>query len=554
MRLIKLNIDGESREYLIEEKSKGLKLEDIVQEVEDNYDGYVTVASINNKLYELTEIVNEDCNIKFLDTNNSDGFRVYSRTLTLVFIMACEELFNNCKVSIEHSLSNGLYCEVHYSRQLNNQDTINIRNKMKEIIENDYDIKKYVVTKKEAIEFFEANNMNESAELLKYKEHDDVKIYKCNDHVDHFYGHMLPSTGYLKTFDIDKYEGGFILLGPKEEDKRKVREFIPQPKLSNVYLEMEKWSKLMGVDTVLSLNKIVEQGHYGEIIRIVEALQEKKLGQIADIIKQENKRIILIAAPSSSGKTSFAQRLYTHLRVNNLKPISISLDDYFVDREKTPLDEFGNYDFESIYAIDLKRFNSDLKDLLDGKEVTIPRFNFKEGKSEEGKKLKIEKNQPIILEGIHGLNPMLTSSIPDKDKFKIYLSVLTQINLDEHNRIPTTDLRLIRRIVRDNQFRGHDASRTILTWESVRRGEKLNIFPYQEEADMIFNSSCVYELAILKTFVKPLLEEIDRNSEAYSEANRLLKFLQYFVELTDISDLPPNSIIREFIGGSKIVE
>ena len=553
MRQLNLIIEDEKKVFFIEDDSPGIELKEIADEVEENYDGYIALSSINNKLYELTTTIKEDCTIKFLDTNNADGYRVYSRTLTLVFIMACKELYHNCKVSIEHSLSNGLYCEVHTDRKLSEKDTDDIRLKMQEIIDSDYKIEKIILSKKEAIEFFNRHNLKSKAELLKYKEHDDVKIYKCNNYIDNFYGHMLPSTGYLKTFDVLKYEGGFMLLGPREEDKSKVREFVPQPKLSNIYLEMEKWSNLMGVDTVLSLNKIIENNRYGELIRIVEALQEKKIGEIADIIKQENKRIILIAAPSSSGKTSFAQRLSIHLKVNNLQPVSISLDDYFVDREKTPLDEFGNYDFESIYAIDLERFNRDLSDLLKGKEVTIPRFNFKEGKSEEGNKLKIEKNQPIILEGIHGLNPILTSSIPDKDKFKIYLSVLTQINLDDHNRIPTTDLRLIRRIVRDNQFRGHDATRTILSWESVRRGEKQNIFPYQEEADVIFNSSCVYELPILKTYVEPLLEDISRDSKAYSEANRLLKFLQYFIELKDISDLPPTSIIREFIGGSKIV-
>ena len=554
MRQLNLTIEDKLKVFLIDENSPGIKLEDIANEFEENYSGYITLASINNKLTELTTIISNDCNIKFLDTNSSDGYRVYSRTLTLVFIMACEALYENCSVSIEHSVSNGLYCEVHGNKILNEKDKDDIKQKMQEIIDSDYKIEKTILNKAEAIDFFYNHNMKSKAELLKYKEHDDVKIYKCNNYIDHFYGHMLPSTGYLKTFDILKYENGFILLGPKEFDKINVREFIPQPKLSNIYLEMEKWSTLMGVDTVLSLNKIIEKESYGELIRIVEALQEKKLGEIADMIKQENKRIILIAAPSSSGKTSFANKLAIHLKVNNLKPISISLDDYFVDREKTPLDKFGNYDFESIYAIDLDRFNKDLSDLLEGKEVTIPRYNFKSGKSEEGKKIKIEKNQPIILEGIHGLNPMLTSSIPSKDKFKIYLSVLTQINLDRHNRIPTTDLRLIRRIVRDNQFRGHDATRTILTWDSVRRGEKQNIFPYQEEADVIFNSSCVYELPILKVYVKPLLENIDSTSEAYNEANRLLKFLQYFLELKDISDLPPTSIIREFIGGSKIVE
>lgn len=554
MRQLNLTIEDKIKVFFIDEDSPGIKLEDIANEFKENYSGYITLASINNKLKELTTIISNDCNIKFLDTNTSDGYRVYSRTLTLVFIMACEALYKNCNVSIEHSLSNGLYCEIHGDKIFNEKDKDDIKKKMKEIIDSDYKIEKTILNKTEAIEFFYDYNMKSKAELLKYKEHDDVKIYKCNNYIDHFYGHMLPSTGYLKIFDILKYENGFILLGPKEFDKLNVREFIPQPKLSNIYLEMEKWSTLMGVDTVLSLNKIIEKGTYGELIRIVEALQEKKLGEIADMIKQENKRIILIAAPSSSGKTSFANKLAIHLKVNNLKPISISLDDYFVDREKTPLDKFGNYDFESIYAIDLDRFNKDLSDLLKGKEVTIPRYNFKNGKSEEGKRIKIEKNQPIILEGIHGLNPMLTSSIPNKDKFKIYLSVLTQINLDRHNRIPTTDLRLIRRIVRDNQFRGHDATRTILTWDSVRRGEKQNIFPYQEEADVIFNSSCVYELPILKAYVKPLLENIDSTSEAYNEANRLLKFLQYFLELKDISDLPPTSIIREFIGGSKIVE
>ena len=310
----------------------------------------------------------------------------------------------------------------------------------------------------------------------------------------------------------------------------------------------------MGVDTVLSLNKIIEEKKYGEIIRIVEALHEKKIGQIADIIKQENKRIILIAAPSSSGKTSFATRLCIHLKVNNLNPISISLDDYFVNRVDTPLDEFGKLDYESIYAINIERFNRDLNDLLAGKEVQLPKYNFLTGKSEQGKTLKIDENQPIILEGIHGLNPLLTASIPDSQKFKIYLSVLTQINLDDHNRIPTTDLRLIRRIVRDNQFRAHTAEMTINTWASVRRGEEKNIFPYQEEADLMFNSACVYELALLKTYVKPLLEEIPEDSEAYIEAKRLLKFLQYFVGLDDLSDIPPTAIIREFVGGSKIVD
>ena len=555
MGKINLKIEEKNKEFYLEKNEKGIKLEDLINENLGEYNGFITLGIINNKLHELSYEVKEDCEINFIDTSSEDGSRVYFRVMSLIFIMACKELFDNKRVTIEHSLSNGLYCEVHLNRNLNEDDINKIKNKMIEIINNDYQIEKILTTKKEAIKVFEKYEMNEKAELLKYKEYDDVKIYKCNDYVDHFYGYMLPSTGYIKTFDLKLYNKGVIVLGPSEKDKNKPMEFLPQPKLSNVYKEAEEWSKLMKIDKVVSLNEIIENGKYGDVIRTVEALHEKNLSKIADIIKEQNKRVILIAAPSSSGKTSFAHRLSIHLRVNNLNPVSISLDDYFVDREKTPLDEFGNFDFESIYAIDLDRFNLDLQKLLNGEEISVPRFNFKLGKREEtGKKLKIDSNQPIILEGIHGLNPTLTSSIPNEDKFKIYISALTQINLDDHNRIPTTDLRLIRRMVRDYNFRGYSAEKTIMQWDSVRRGEKKNIFPYQEEADIIFNSACVYELAALKTYAKPLLEEISKNNAAYIEANRILKFLQYFVELRDISDIPSTSILREFIGGSKIVD
>lgn len=531
------------------------KLSDIAKEFEDEYKGYVTLGLIDNKLRELSYIVKNDCEIKFLDTTNVDGHRVYFRTMTFLFTIACKELFDDCRVTIEHSLSNGIYCEVYKNSSITEEDINNIKEKMNNIINNNDEIEKIITTKEDAIKLFDEHKMYEKSELLKYKEYDDVKVYKCRGHIDHFYGYMLPSTGYVKTFDVKKYKHGIIILGPSDEDKNEPMKLNPQPKLANIYYEAEQWSELIGVDKVTTLNKMVENNEYPEIIRTVEALHEKKISQIADMIKEQNKRVILIAAPSSSGKTSFAHRLSIHLRVNSLKPVSISLDDYFVNREDTPLDEYGNFDFESIYAIDLERFNSDLKKLLNGEEISLPKFNFKLGiREESGKKLKINNDQPIILEGIHGLNPILTSSIPDEDKFKIYISALTQINLDDHNRIPTTDLRLIRRIVRDFNFRGYSAEKTILQWESVRRGEKKNIFPYQEEADTIFNSACVYELAALKKYAKPLLEDINRNSPAYIEANRLLKFLQYFVGMEDISDIPSISILREFIGGSKIVD
>lgn len=525
--MVNLNIDGCKKTYDLKNNTDGIRLSDIAKDFENNYSGYISLAVVNNDVQELNTYIKEDSDIKFLDTKNPDGLRVYTRTLNLVFIMACKCLFKDSRVVIEHSLSNGVYCEIYLGRDITEEDISKIKDKMDKIIAKDYDINKNIYTKKEAIEIFKSIGLDEKAELIKYKENDIVKIYKCNNYIDHFYGYLMPSTGYIKSYDLFKYRNGVILMAASEDDKHIPKKFVPQPKLANIYKEAEKWSNLMGVDKVLSLNKIIEEKKYGEIIRIVEALHEKKIGQIADIIKQENKRIILIAAPSSSGKTSFATRLCIHLKVNNLNPVSISLDNYFVDRDKTPLDEFGKLDYESINAINLERFNKDLKDLLEGKKVQLPRYNFITGKSEAGEILQIEKNQPIILEGIHGLNPVLTASIPDDEKFKIYLSALTQLNLDDHNRIPTTDLRLIRRIVRDNQFRGHTAEMTIMGWPSVRRGEEKNIFPYQEEADVMFNTACVYELALLKTYAKPLLEHIGEDSEAYIEAKRLLKFLQF---------------------------
>ncbi|OSB09366.1 nucleoside kinase [Paraclostridium bifermentans] len=551
MENINIKIDNKNYEY-----PKNVALDIIAKDLSNEYKGIVTIGKIKNKLKDLNSTLDKNCDLELIDTTQPDGMRVYMRTLSLIFIKACEEIFNGCKVTIEHSLSNGLYCEIKNNKsEVTEEDIEKIKAKVKSIIESDLKIEKIVTDKSEAIKILKNNNKNAKAELLKYKEYEDVKLYKCGGYINHFYGHMLPSTSHVKTFDIKKWQSGVVILGPSKENKNEPQNFVAQPKLSNIYKESEIWSELIGIDKVASLNEAIESKKYGEIISIVEALHEKKISQIADIIKENNKRVILIAAPSSSGKTSFAHRLSIQLKVNNLHPVPISLDDYFVDREDTPLDEFGNFDFESIYAIDLELFNSDLEKLLKGEEIKLPKFNFKTGKREfSGKTLKIEKDQPIILEGIHALNPMLTQSIDDKDKFKIYISVLTQINLDNHNRIPTTDLRLIRRIVRDYNFRGYSAEKTILNWWSVRRGEDKNIFPYQEEADIMFNSACLYELAVLKKYAKPLLEQIEDDNEAFIESNRILKFLQYFVELDDELDIPPTSIIREFIGGSRIVD
>ena len=523
-----------------------IKLIDLAKEL--NFDNPM-LAIVNNKLRELSVEVERTDDIKFLDISNPDGYRAYSRTLKFIFIKACSELYPGQKVVIEHSLCGGLYCEVQQPYDL---DKIVL--KMKEIVNNDLAINKIILNKEEAIKIFNERDMKDKADLMEYKEKPRVKLYECEGFIEHFYGHMLPSTGYVQTFGLRKYKNGMILLGPDKNNIHKISEFKDQEKLANIYREFEDWSNVLGITNVVELNKVIESGKYGDMIRTVEVLQEKKLSHIADMIKEQNKKIVLIAAPSSSGKTSFAHRLCIHLKVNGINTVTISMDNYFVDREFTPIDEDGKPDYESIEAIRVDQFNKDLKDLLDGKEINIPMFDFKLGKQFiTDETMKLGKDEVIIIEGIHGLNPVLTADIAEEDKFKIYLSVLTQINLDNHSRIPTTDLRLLRRMVRDNTHRGSSAENTIMTWSSVRRGEELNIFPYQEQADVMFNSAGLHELALLKTVAKPLLEEIQPNSPAYLEAVRLLRLLQYFIQLDDVSDVPNTSIVREFIGGSKIV-
>ncbi|MDR0880617.1 MAG: nucleoside kinase [Clostridioides sp.] len=555
MKTITLNIDGQKIDYDTREDIGGIRLEDIVRDYEDRHKGKICIANVGNKIRALDYVVDRDSDIKFIDTTEDDGMRVYFRVLSFILMMACKELYCGKKIVIEHSLSNGLYCQIKNGIELTDEEVKRLKTKMCEIISKDIKIEKLQITRDEAIAIFTREQMYDKVELMKYRDEGKISIYKCGNHYDYYYGYMLPSTGWVDIFSIERHNHGIILFGPDNNDKNVPIEFIPQPKLANIYNETEKWSELMGIDTVIALNKVIENNEYGELIRIVEALQDKKLAKIADEISQNKKRIILIAAPSSSGKTSFARRLEIQLKVNNMIPISISLDNYFLDREMTPLDENGNIDFESIYAIDIAKFNEDLQKLIDGEEIDDIRFDFASGKRIiTGKKIRIGENHPIILEGIHGLNPILTKDIDDSQKFKIYISALTQLNLDNTNSVATRDLRLIRRIVRDHNFRSYSAEKTILQWEYVRRGEKENIFPFQEEADVMFNSACAYELSVLKVFARPLLEEIDEESPAFIEANRLLSFLRYFEELKDTSDIPPTSITREFIGGSRIVD
>jgi len=427
---------------------------------------------------------------------------------------------------------------------------------MEEYVKKDFKIKKHHFSKNEVKKIYEKQDFQERLKNLEYLEKEKFVLYEIDGYYDYFYHEMVPSTSYLELFDLHYRLPGFILMYPRPENPEVVPEFINQPKLANVFLEYERLGDILNVATASELNKKIIEEDYNELIRIAEGLHEKKIAQIADEINNNinNKKIILIAGPSSSGKTTFSHRLGTQLKINGLNPITISTDNYFVDRENTPLDENGNYDFEALEAIDLELFNNHLLKLLQGEEVEIPNFNFEKGEREfNGDYIKLDKRQPILIEGIHGLNDKLTTVIPQNHKYKIYVSALTQLNLDSHNRFPTSDIRLLRRIVRDSLYRGHSASDTIRWWPNVRKGEENNIFPYQGNADVMFNSALIYEMGILKKYAYNLLNEIEKDDDGYLEAQRLIEILEYFKVIPE-PDIPSTSIIKEFIGGSAFRE
>ena len=515
----------------------------------------IVAALVNNELKELFYELKEDATVKWITLKDSDGIRIYQRTLIFLFIRATMELHRELHVNVRHSLSKGVYCDFDYHKKLSAEDVLRIKERMIELIAKQEPITKEAVSIDDAKRIFEDLNFISKAKLLKYRTTDYINIYTCGWLKNYFYGYMMPNMSYIKTFDVMPYDDGVILRHPTTSSPLNLPEFEEHKKLSAIFHESERWGEIIGVNKVFGLNEKIDADDYKELMIIGEALHEKKVAEIADAITQKNKRIVLIAGPSSSGKTTFANRLRIQLMVNGLNPITLSTDDYFVNRTHTPLDENGVPDFESIDAVDVKQFNHDLSNLIQKKVVELPTYNFITGEREyNGHLLEVHEDQPIIIEGIHGLNEKLTAEIDASLKFKIYISALTQLNIDDHNRIPTTDSRLIRRIVRDSKFRGHDAVRTLEMWSSVRRGEEINIFPFQEEADMMFNSALSFELSVLKKHAEPLLQAVPDTSEVYKEAKRLLKFLSYFKSIDDDSLIPVTSILKEFIGGSYFTE
>lgn len=543
---------------LSKEFEEGTSLFEIYQGFDLNMPYGPVSARVNNKVEDLNFKVYYNKDVEFLDITSASGMRTYVRSLCFILTKAVSELYPNGNILLEHPVSKGYFCKLCIDRTIGLDDVIRIKQRMQEIIKADLPFIRHEKHTDEIIRLFKERGMDDKVKLLETW----GQLYSCyqqlGDTIDSYYGSLVPSTGYIRLFDIVKYYDGLLLRIPNRKNPDKLEEVVKQEKMLDVFQEYHRWNEILGISTVGDLNQACNRGMATDLINVSEALQEKKIVRIADEITNRNEngqrvKLVLISGPSSSGKTTFSKRLSIQLMTNGLRPYPISLDDYFVNREDTPLDENGQHDFESLYALDLPFFEAQLKALLAGEEVELPRFNFNIGKREpSGKKLRIDDNMILILEGIHALNPALTPNIPAANKYKIYVSALTTILLDNHNYIPTTDNRLLRRIIRDYKYRSHSAEATINRWPSVRAGEEKWIFPYQEYADAMFNSALIFELAVLKDHVEPVLRKVPNNSPAYSEAHRLLRFLSHFVPVQD-EELPPTSLLREFLGGSSFV-
>ncbi len=535
------------------EVSKNTSLREISEKFSHVTKYPIVLAIVDNEVYELHRTLTGDSNINFIDITNPHGFRAYQRSAVFLMLYAIKEIYGkDIRVIVEHSINKNYYIEIEAGQKIEIDDNFleSVYNKMQSCVQNNMRIEKLALSLEEAIKKSKELNLIDKAESLHYRRTSSVNFYKIDWFYNYFYGPMVPSTGYITKFKLNKCGNGLLLQFPLSTDPEEFSELKYPQKITQVFQESNTWARILRVDTVASLNSVICNEGIEKIFRINEALHEKKIAQIADMICEQEKPLVLIAGPSSSGKTTFAQRLCIQLRVNGKRPYVISIDDYYVNRANTPRDEEGKPDYECLEAIDVKAVNEDLMNLLRGETVNIPHYNFVTGSREyKNKFLKLEKGDIIVMEGIHGLNEKMTADIAKKDKFKIFISALTQLNIDYHNHIPTTDTRLVRRIVRDNRFRGINAVSTFDVWPSVLRGENKYIFPYQEEADAFFNSALVYEMCILKQFAEPLLFNIKREQQEYTEAKRLIKFLDSFLGVSS-EQVPPNSILREFIGGS----
>ena len=508
-------------------------------------------ARVNNKVEGMHYRVYNSKDVEFLDMNSASGSRAYTRTLFFVLCKAVQDIYPNTDVVIDIPVSNGFYVDIRLGRPVVDEDVNILRRRMQEIIDSKMPIRRFTVPTEEAIALFQEKGDVEKVKLLKTSGSIYTTYYKIGEYVDYYYGTLLTNTSQLYLFGLEKYYDGMLLRIPSVSNPDVLGEMTRQDKMFDIFKEHHRWQEILGIRTVGDFNQAIEAGHATDIINISEALQEKKLAKIAeDIAQRKGVKLVLLAGPSSSGKTTSCKRLSIQLAVNGLKPLQISLDDYFVDRDKTPKDENGEYDFESIYALNLDLLNDQFNALFRGEEVDLPKYDFPSGKSiKSGKKLKLEPSNVLVVEGIHALNPELTAHIPEEQIYRVYASALTTILLDNHNYIPTTDNRLLRRIIRDYKYRGVSAQETIHRWPSVRAGENKWIFPFQENADAMLNTAMLYELSVLKMQAEPLLQQVPENCEEYAEAYRLLKFLKYFKGIP-YNNLPPTSLLREFLGGS----
>ena len=527
-------------------------LKEVAREMQPRYSSRIVAAKLDNVLRDLQTPVGNYSTIDFTDLASEDGCRIYRRSVIFLLVTAVAELYPEAEVIVRFSANKGLYCDIRMDGGLDGMVVRTIENRMRTIIQENRPIVKRSLHREEAVRLFKESKQIAKVNLISALQQEYVSIYYCGGVYDYLYGAMLTETGELGKFALDYYSPGVLLRTPEQGEE--IPAFIEQPKLLHILGEAKRWANILHCDYIPDLNRYNHLGRSGELIRVSEALHEKKIAEIADFITRSIKhtRVVLIAGPSSSGKTSFAQRLKIQLRVNGLNPISLSLDDYYRNREDTPRNERGEYDFEALEALDVPLFNDQLVKLLAGEAVVPPRYNFTSGEREWDGNLPVSINpsQPIIIEGIHGLNEKLTVAVPRSQKYKIYVSALTQLNIDGHNRIPTTDARLIRRLVRDYQFRSSSALKTLQQWPDVRAGEEKNIFPFQEDADAVFNSALIYELAVLKKYAEPLLRQVPVDAAEYCRAQRLLEFCVYFDDIVDEDDIPNNSILREFIGHS----